>query len=88
MSVSADTKGVSRKSRTGRVVSTGMQKTIVVECERRLRHKLYDKEVRRVRKYHVHDEREEAQVGDTVRFVDTRPLSKNKRWRLLEIIKH
>lgn len=88
MITSGESNSVSRKSRTGRVVSTGMQKTIVVECERRLRHRLYDKEVRRVKKYHVHDEREEAQVGDTVRFVDTRPISRNKRWRLQEIVRH
>lgn len=75
-------------SKTGRVISTAMDKTIVVEFERRLRHRLYGKEIRRVKKYHVHDPEERAQVGDTVRFTPTRPLSKMKRWRLVEIVRH
>lgn len=77
-----------RKIKSGRVVSTGMEKTIVVESQRRLRHPLYGKEIKRIKKYHVHDAEEIAQLGDTVRFQETRPLSKTKRWRLVEIVKH
>jgi len=77
-----------RKENSGCVVSTAMDKTIVVESERRLRHRLYGKEIKKMKKYHVHDEDGTAQVGDTVRFVETRPLSKTKRWRLLEVVKH
>lgn len=77
-----------RKETTGRVVSTAMDKTIVVEAERRIRHWLYGKEIRRMKKYHVHDEQEQAQVGDTVKFAETRPMSKTKLWRLVEILKH
>lgn len=75
-------------SKTGKVVGAAMDKTIVVEFERRLRHRLYGKVVRRTKKYHVHDPEEQAQVGDTVRFTPTRPLSKSKRWRLVEIVRH
>jgi small subunit ribosomal protein S17 len=88
MSSEVITKDSNRKVKSGKVVSTGMQKTIVVLSERRLRHPLYGKEIKRVKKYHVHDAEEAAQLGDTVKFVETRPLSKLKRWRLLEIVKH
>ncbi len=76
-----------RKQRDGRVVSANMDKTIVVLVERRIRHGLYGKEVRKTKRYHAHDAGNEAQVGDQVRIMETRPISKLKHWRLAEIIK-
>jgi len=76
----------SRKTRVGRVVSAGMQKTIVIVLERKLKHPLYGKTIRSRTKLYAHDERQEAGVGDTVRVMETRPISKMKRWRLSEII--
>lgn len=78
----------SRKVREGRVVSDVQDKTVVVRVERRLRHPLFGKVVRRSKKYHVHDEKNEAKNGDRVRIEETRPLSRTKRWRLVEILKH
>ena len=75
-----------RKVRTGVVVSEGMDKTVVVRIDRSFRHPLYDKTVRRSKKLAAHDEANEAHVGDRVRVVETRPLSKTKRWRLVEIV--
>jgi small subunit ribosomal protein S17 len=75
-----------RKVRTGVVVSDGMDKTVVVRIDRSFRHQLYDKTVRRSKKLAAHDESNEAHVGDRVRVVETRPLSKTKRWRLVEIV--
>ncbi len=75
-----------RKERTGLVVSDAQNKTIVVEVTRRTQHKLYKKVVKSIKKYAVHDEKNEAKVGDTVRISETRPISKNKCWRLVEII--
>jgi small subunit ribosomal protein S17 len=75
-----------RKVRTGVVVSDSMDKTVLVKIDRQLRHPLYKKIVRRSSKLAVHDERNEAHVGDTVRVVETRPLSKTKRWRVVEIV--
>lgn len=75
-----------RKSREGVVVGDKMDKTIVVKVERRKRHKLYGKEIRLSRKFYAHDEENTAKVGDVVRIVETRPLSRNKNWRLQEII--
>ncbi|MFZ2656960.1 MAG: 30S ribosomal protein S17 [Victivallales bacterium] len=75
-----------RKQRVGTVKSDAMTKTIVVEVERRVPHPLYKKVVKSSKCYVAHDEKEEAKTGDTVRIVETRPLSKTKRWRLLEII--
>ena len=75
-----------RKTRVGRVVSTKMEKTIVVAVERRRTHRLYHKAVRRVTRFKAHDERETAQEGDLVRIQETRPLSKDKRWRLIEVV--
>ena len=75
-----------RKTRTGVVVSDGMDKTVVVRIDRSFRHPLYDKTVRRSKKLAAHDESNEAHVGDRVRVVETRPLSKSKRWRLVEIV--
>ncbi len=71
----------------GIVVSDKMQKTIVVMVERMVEHPLYKKRVKVRKKYKVHDEKEVAKVGDRVRFIETRPLSKEKRWRLLEVLK-
>lgn len=76
-----------RKTRTGTVVSTKMNKTIVVSVERRMAHPLYGKIIKRSKKFYVHDEREEAQTGDFVRIQETRPLSKLKNWRLVEIVR-
>jgi small subunit ribosomal protein S17 len=75
-----------RKQKTGVVVSTKMDKTISVKVERRLMHPLYGKFVKRSKKFFAHDEENSCNVGDTVRIMETRPLSKNKRWRLVEII--
>ena len=75
-----------RKEREGLVVSESMNKTIVVRIERKIRHPLYGKEMKRSKKLYVHDEENVAKVGDRVRIKETRPLSKLKRWRLLEVI--
>ncbi|MCS7162237.1 MAG: 30S ribosomal protein S17 [Bacteroidia bacterium] len=75
-----------RKEFVGVVVSNRMQKTIIVRVERTEIHPLYKKPVRRFRKFVAHDERQEAQVGDLVRIMETRPLSRTKRWRLVEIL--
>jgi small subunit ribosomal protein S17 len=75
-----------RKSRTGLVVSDKMNKTVVVAIERRVPHPVYGKMVTRTKRLKAHDEENSAKVGDTVRIVETRPLSKDKRWRLVEII--
>jgi small subunit ribosomal protein S17 len=75
-----------RKSRTGVVVSNKMTKTISVKVERRLRHPLYGKSVKLSKKFMAHDENNDCGIGDLVRIVETRPLSKNKRWRLTEIL--
>ncbi|MDE7433834.1 MAG: 30S ribosomal protein S17 [Mycoplasmoidaceae bacterium] len=74
-----------RKLLRGTVVSTKMNKTIVVEVERKYLHPLYKKQVISHKKYHVHDEKQEAKVGDVVRIVETRPLSKTKTYRLQKI---
>ena len=75
-----------RKSRTGIVVSDKMQKTVVVAIERRVPHPIYGKMITRTKRLKVHDEENSAKTGDTVRIVETRPLSKDKRWRLVEIV--
>jgi small subunit ribosomal protein S17 len=75
-----------RKSRTGLVVSDKMQKTVVVAIERRVPHPVYGKMVTRTKRLKAHDEENSAKVGDTVRIVETRPLSKDKRWRVVEIM--
>ena len=75
-----------RKTRTGRVVSDKMQKTVVVAIERRVPHPIYGKMITRTKRLKAHDEENSAKVGDTVRIVETRPLSKDKRWRLVEIV--
>ncbi len=75
-----------RKTRIGMVVSDKMNKTVVVSIERRVPHPVYGKMVRRTKKLKAHDEQNDAKTGDTVRIMETRPLSKDKRWRLVEII--
>jgi len=76
-----------RKTKEGRVVSDRMNKTIVVAVERHFRHPRYEKIIRRTSKLFAHDEKNECHVGDKVKVMETRPLSKLKRWRLLEILK-
>ena len=75
-----------RKTRIGQVVSDKMDKTIVVEIEDRVRHPLYKKTMKRTYKLKAHDENNECGIGDTVEVMETRPLSKDKRWRLVRII--
>ena len=75
-----------RKTRIGEVVSDKMDKTIVVAIKTKVRHPLYGKMVNRTRKFKAHDENNECGIGDTVKIVETRPLSKDKRWRLVEIV--
>ena len=75
-----------RKNRTGKVVSDKMDKTIVVAVEDHVKHPLYNKIVKRTYKLKAHDENNECKVGDTVKVMETRPLSKDKRWRLVEIM--
>ncbi|CCJ33302.1 MULTISPECIES: 30S ribosomal protein S17 [Caloramator] len=75
-----------RKVRIGKVVSDKMDKTIVVAVEKLVRHPLYGKTVKRTTKFKAHDENNEAKIGDIVKIMETRPLSKEKRWRLVEII--
>ena len=70
----------------GQVVSNGMEKSITVTVERKVKHPIYGKFIRKTTKFMAHDEKNECGVGDTVRIMETRPLSKNKRWRLVEII--
>jgi small subunit ribosomal protein S17 len=75
-----------RKERTGLVVSDKMDKSIVVQIERRYKHPVYGKFVKKTSKFIAHDEQNECNIGDTVRIMETRPLSKNKNWRLVEIL--
>ena len=75
-----------RKTRVGMVISDKMDKTIVVAVEDFVRHSLYGKAVKRTKKLHAHDENNECNIGDKVRIMETRPLSKNKRWRLVNVI--
>ena len=75
-----------RKQRTGKVVSNKMDKTIVVAIENRVKHPLYKKVVKSTYKLKAHDENNECNIGDTVKVMETRPLSKDKRWRLVRII--
>ena len=80
------TERTARKMRQGLVVSDKMDKTVVVAIERRVPHPVYGKMVTRTKRLKAHDEANSAKTGDTVRIVETRPLSKDKRWRLLEIV--
>jgi small subunit ribosomal protein S17 len=80
------TERASRKARVGVVVSDKMQKTVVVAIERRVPHPVYGKMVTRTTRLKAHDEQNTAKAGDTVRIMETRPLSKDKRWRVVEIV--
>jgi small subunit ribosomal protein S17 len=75
-----------RKTRVGLVVSDKMEKTVVVSIERRVQHPVYGKMIRRTKKLKAHDETNDAKTGDTVRIMETRPMSKDKRWRVVEIV--
>jgi small subunit ribosomal protein S17 len=75
-----------RKERIGRVVSNKMQKTITVAVDRKVKHPIYGKFVNRTTKFKAHDENNTAGIGDTVRIMETRPISKDKRWRLVEVV--
>lgn len=75
-----------RKERVGKVVSNKMTKSITVAVDRKVKHPIYGKFVHKTTKFMAHDEKNEAGIGDTVRIAETRPLSKSKRWRLVEII--
>ena len=76
-----------RKILLGEVVSNRMHKTITVKVERRVRHPMYERVVKRSKKFHAHDEHNQCQIGDVVRIIETRPLSKTKCWRLLEVVR-
>ena len=75
-----------RKTRIGVVTSNKMTKTITVAVERKVKHPIYGKFVKKTTRFHAHDEKNEASIGDVVRIMETRPLSKTKRWRLVEVI--
>jgi small subunit ribosomal protein S17 len=75
-----------RKTRIGIVTSNKMTKTITVAVERKVKHPIYGKFVKKTTKFHAHDEKNEATIGDIVRIMETRPLSKTKRWRLVEVV--
>jgi len=75
-----------RKERLGVVTSNKMDKSIVVQVERKMKHPIYGKFVKKTNKFMAHDEKNECKIGDTVKIAETRPLSKNKSWRLVEII--
>jgi small subunit ribosomal protein S17 len=77
---------VKRKTRVGEVIGDKMAKTVIVAVDTPKKHPLYKKTIRRIVKYYAHDEKKECKVGDTVRIEETRPLSKLKRWRVVEII--
>lgn len=75
-----------RKTRTGVVTSNKMDKTITVSIERKVMHPIYGKYLKKTSKLHAHDEKNECSIGDTVKIMETRPLSKLKRWRLVEVV--
>ena len=75
-----------RKTRTGVVISNKMDKTITVTVERKVKHPIYGKFVKKTTKFHAHDEKNECNIGDTVKIMETRPMSKTKRWRLVEVV--
>ena len=75
-----------RKTRIGVVYSNKMDKTVVVAVERKVQHPIYGKFLKKTTKFHAHDEKNECSIGDTVRIMESRPLSKTKRWRLVEIV--
>ena len=86
MSEATETRANERKVREGIVASTNMNKTLVVVATDRVRHRRYNKTVQRDKRLYVHDENNDANVGDRVRVQETRPMSKTKRWRLVEIV--
>jgi len=75
-----------RKIKTGVVTSNKMTKTITVAVERKVKHPIYGKFVKKTNRFHAHDEKNECSIGDVVRIMETRPLSKTKRWRLVEVV--
>ena len=75
-----------RKTKTGVVTSNKMSKTITVAVERKVKHPIYGKFVKKTTNFHAHDEKNECSIGDTVRIMESRPLSKTKRWRLVEVV--
>ncbi len=75
-----------RKTRIGLVVSNKMEKTVTVTVERRVKHPIYGKFVKKTTKFHAHDDKNECTIGDLVRIMETRPLSKTKRWRMVEVL--
>ncbi|HSB94622.1 MAG TPA: 30S ribosomal protein S17 [Flavitalea sp.] len=75
-----------RKTRTGVVSSNKMNKTITVAVERKVKHPIYGKFVKKTTRFHAHDEKNECSIGDVVKIMETRPLSKTKRWRLVEVV--
>ena len=75
-----------RKTKTGVVTNSKMDKTITVAVERKVKHPIYGKFVKKTTKFHAHDEKNECGIGDTVRIMESRPLSKTKRWRLIEVV--
>lgn len=75
-----------RKTRIGLVVSNKMDKTVTVTVERRVKHPIYGKFVKKTTKFHAHDDKNECTIGDLVRIMETRPLSKTKRWRMVEVL--
>ena len=75
-----------RKTRVGTVTSNKMEKTITVAVERKVKHPIYGKFVKKTTKFHAHDEKDECTIGDVVKIMETRPLSKTKRWRLVEVV--
>ncbi len=81
-----DSKRPTRKTRTGEVISSGMNKTIVVQSVTRVPHAKFGKIVKQKKKFYAHDEENKAKTGDTVRIMETRPLSKLKRWRLVDVV--
>ncbi len=84
--IKAEVERNARKERVGVVTSNKMQKSITVAVERRLKHPKYGKFVTKTKKFHAHDENQECNIGDTVKIMECRPLSKTKRWRLVSII--
>ena len=82
----AEAKRATRKTRTGEVISSGMNKTIVVQTVTRVPHAKFGKIVKQKKKFYAHDEENKAKPGDTVRIMETRPLSKLKRWRLVDVV--
>ena len=75
-----------RKTRIGVVTSNRMEKTVTVSVERRVKHPIYGKFVKKTTKFHAHDDKNECSIGDVVKIMETRPLSKTKRWRLVEVV--